>query len=237
MNDGLPQVVSVDRTSDSLLEYWRARLAQHTSDTYAGVALAKFPEDLRVYEHLLWLQAPDTVIEVGTQFGGSALWFRDRLRTLRSYGRIDRAPLVVTIDTDQTRAREALRAADPRYEEQIELVEGDIQDGATVAAVRERMAGRVRCFVIEDSAHVYSTTRASLEAFAALVPVGGFMVVEDGCVDIEELRINDNWPTGVLPALDDWLATEAGRPFVVRRDLELYGVSCHPRGFLQRASQ
>jgi cephalosporin hydroxylase len=237
MNDGLPQVVSVDRTSDSLLEYWRARLAQHTSDTYVGVALAKFPEDLRVYEHLLWLQAPDTVIEVGTQFGGSALWFRDRLSTLQSYGRIEHAPLVVTIDTDQARARGALRAADPRYEEHITLVEGDVQDAATVAAVREHVGARTRCFVIEDSAHVYTTTRASLEAFGGLVPVGGFMVVEDGCVDVEELRINDDWPTGVLPALDDWLATEDGRRFVVRRDLELYGVSCHPRGFLQRASR
>jgi hypothetical protein len=40
----------------------------------------------------------------------------------------------------------------------------------------------------------------------------------------------------VLSALRDWLATEAGREFVVRRDLKLYGVSCHPHGFLQRVT-
>jgi cephalosporin hydroxylase len=89
---------------------------------------------------------------------------------------------------------------------------------------------------MEDSAHVYETTRGSLDAFAALVPAGGFMVIEDGCVDIDELRVSEDWPRGVLPALRDWLATEAGRQFVVRRDLELYGVSCHPYGFLQRVS-
>ena len=44
--------------------------------------MLKFPEDLRVYEHLLWQTAPSTVIEVGVKDGGSALWFRDRLRTL-----------------------------------------------------------------------------------------------------------------------------------------------------------
>jgi hypothetical protein len=38
----------------------------------------------------------------------------------------------------------------------------------------------------------------------------------------------------VLPAVHDWLAMPAGEQFVVRRDLELYGVSCHPSGFLQR---
>ena len=228
------------RTSDSLLEYWRGlALAQHTSDTYAGVALAKFPEDLRVYEHLLWLQAPDTVIEVGTQFGGSALWFRDRLRILQSYGRIECAPLVVTIDTDQARARRALRAADPRYEEQITLVEGDVhgrryrRGGARARSACGRGASSSRTLAqhLHDNARLTRSVRRARRRSAAS------WSSSDGCVDVEELRINDDWPTGVLPALDDWLATETGRPFVVRRDLELYGVSCHPRGFLQRASR
>jgi hypothetical protein len=39
----------------------------------------------------------------------------------------------------------------------------------------------------------------------------------------------------VLPALSDWLATEQGSAFTIRDDLELYGLSCHPSGFLQRA--
>jgi cephalosporin hydroxylase len=234
VGEGLPPAVSADLTTGALRDYWRARVTQHTSDSYAGLKLSKFPEDLRVYEHLLWLQAPDTVIEIGTQFGASALWFRDRLRTLQTYGRIERDPLVVSVDVDQTAARAGLREVDPGYEDQIELVEGDVRSAATAAAVRERVAERDRRFVIEDSAHLYATTRAALDAFADLVPVGGFMVVEDGCVDIEELRISDDWPRGVLPALEDWLASAPGRAFDVRRDLELYGVSCHPRGFLQR---
>jgi cephalosporin hydroxylase len=236
MAEDLPPTVSVNVISESLLEYWRARVAQHVSDSYAGVRLSKFPEDLRVYEHLLWLQAPDTVIEIGTQFGGSALWFRDRMRTLRDYGRISQQPLVVTIDVDQSYARRALNAADPQYSEQIALVEGDVRNEEVVAAVRNYASNRSGCFVVEDSAHDYGTTRASLEAFSELVPVGGFMVVEDGCVDIDELRITDDWPRGVLPALNDWLSTATGRAFVTRRDLELYGVSCHPRGFLQRVA-
>jgi cephalosporin hydroxylase len=91
-----------------------------------------------------------------------------------------------------------------------------------------------RCLVVEDSAHVYDTTRAALEGFHRFVEPGCFFVVEDGCVDIDELRLSPDWPRGVLPALSDWLATPSGGDFVVRRDLELYGVSCHPGGFLQR---
>jgi cephalosporin hydroxylase len=156
------------------------------------------------------------------------------VRTLRDYGRIGRDPLVVTIDLRQEGARDKLPHADPHHADQIELVAGDIRDPATADAVRRLVADRPNRFVIEDSAHVYETTRGSLDAFADLVPPGGFMVVEAGCVDIEELRISEDWPRGVLPALRDRLATDAGREFVVRRDLELYGMSCRPYGFLQR---
>src|SRR5262249_33557648 len=82
--------------------------------------------------------------------------------------------------------------------------------------------------------HMYETTRAALEGFARFVPPGGFFVVEDGCVDVEELRPDDRWPRGVLRALDEWLESPAGAGFVVRRDLEPYGIPCHPRGSLQR---
>ena len=226
----LPPATAVD-LSQQLRSYWFDRARQHTRDVYAGVALSKFPEDLRVYEHLLWADRPDTVIEIGTYHGGSALWFRDRLRTLEAYGLV-RAPRVVTIDVDQSKAREELGRSDPGHADTIHVVEGDVRDGRLVEAVR-RLAGQ-RCFVVEDSAHEYDTTRAVLQHFSPFVPPGGYLVVEDGCVDIEEMRLTEDWPRGVLPALHDWLATEQGSAFLVRRDLELYGITCNPEGFLQR---
>jgi len=199
-------------------------------DSYAGVAMTKFPEDLRVYEHLLWLDGPDTIVEIGTQSGGSALWFRDRLETMRAYGRIAREPVVVSVDIDQGAARAALAGCgNPAG---IVLIEGDVADAA-VADIVDGLIGE-RCLVVEDSAHTYESTSAALSNYARFVPAGGFMVVEDGCVDDEQLRM-EHWPRGVLPALGDWLATPAGAGFRVRRDLELYGVTCHPSGFLQRA--
>ena len=229
-----PPAVSIDVTAASMLEYWHARARQHTHDLYVGVPLSKFPEDLRVYEHLLWLQTPDTVIEVGTQWGGSALWFRDRLRTLRDYGRIGGDPLVISVDVVQDAARDKLTHADAGYAEQIRLVEADIRDPRTAGMIADLVADRPNRLVIEDSAHVYDTTRAALDVLAPLVPLDGFMVIEDGCVDVDQLRIDENWPRGVLPALHYWLGSDLGSQFVVRRDLELYGLTCHPEGFLQR---
>lgn len=230
----LPTPVSLPFDA-SIRELWLARTHQHFEDSYAGVRMLQFPEDLRVFEHLLWLSRPSTVIEIGAQFGGSALWFRDRLRVLRNYG-LDDAVRVVAIDIDTAAAAAALADADPEFADSITLVEGDVLDPQLPDRIAEIIGEDARCMVVEDSAHTYETTRAALEGFARFVPPGGFLVVEDGCVDIEAMRADPAWPRGVLPAISDWLETTAGRAFVVRRDLEIYGVSCHPQGFLQRTA-
>lgn len=222
-----------ERLETSLRAYWLDRVAQHTRDSYAGIPFSKFPEDLRVYEHLLWASRPDVVIELGTQYGASALWFRDRLRTLASYGLVSHCR-VITVDLETGPARGHLDEVDPRWSENISLLQGDVADGELAARVERLVPPGSRCFVVEDSAHTYATTKAALEGFARFVGPGGFYVVEDGCVDVEAMRLDDAWPRGVLPALRDWLEGGGGRGFAVRRDLELYGITCHPGGMLQR---
>lgn len=231
----LPPTVSADLRGGGLNEYWKARAAQHTQDTYAGVTMSKFPEDLRVYEHLLWLAQPDAVIELGVQFGGSTLWWRDRLDALRRYGH--HGARVVAVELDPQAAVDALGEADPRWHESITLIAGDVRDPDLPAQVRARIGPDARCLIVEDTAHVYETTWAALEGFHSFVAPGGFFVIEDGCVDDEALRISADWPRGVRPAIDEWLKTSSGSSFEARRDLELYGVTCHPSGFLQRRAR
>ena len=229
---GMPPTVTID-LGEPLQKYWLERAQQALVDSYAGIHMMKFPEDLRTYEHLLWLDRPNVVIEIGTHLGGSALWFRDRLLTMASYGRIV-SPLVVSIDIDQTRAHVALLAVDPHYDRSVVLLEGDVRDPDLRTLVSGVIPDSARCLVVEDSAHEYETTIGALGALSVFVPEGGFFVVEDGCVDIDEMRVDPDWPRGVLPAVDAWLRSEPGKKFEIRRDLKLYGVSCHPSGFLQR---
>jgi cephalosporin hydroxylase len=230
---GLPPKVELDLKAKAS-KLWFARARQHTADSYAGLPLAKFPEDLRTYEHLLWQARTNVVIEIGTWKGASALWFRDRLRTMQSYDRIA-APRVISIDINQTVAIEGVAAVDPSYKNTITFLEGDIRDPALPERVARHLPEAARCLVVEDSAHIYETTQAALLGFARFVPVDGYFVVEDGSVDVDQMRL-EYWPRGVLPAIADWLESPEGASFRVRRDLELYGMSCHPGGFLQRTS-
>ena len=200
--------------------------------------LSKFPEDLRVYEHLLWEDARrTTLIEIGTQSGGSALWFRDRLRTNppgTAGLRASRA--VIMVDVKHGETREGAQGAEPDWTESISLVEGDVRDPPHGGRCREAESPTAHAASPSRTMRTSMTPRlAALEGFARFVPPGGFFVVEDGCVDMEELRLDPGWPRGVLPALHEMAHDRRpGQAFRVRRDLELFGVSCHPEGFPRR---
>lgn len=240
---GPPEPVRID-PSQTVAELWRARIAQHTSDSYVGVPIAKLPEDLRAYQHALWEAAPEVVVEVGVKFGGSALWFRDQLRMLATYGRIDNEPLVIGVDLETVAAERLLERADPAWDDEIRLIGGDIREPAVTAAVREAVPDGTRCMVVEDAAHTAEVTTAALRGLSSLVPPGGFFVVEDAHVDDPELH--PEGPTyirqlgvhagGVAEAIEAFLGSEAGAEFEVRREFEPYGITSHPGGFLRRRS-
>jgi cephalosporin hydroxylase/glycosyltransferase involved in cell wall biosynthesis len=230
------ETTGIERLLDeSVHQYWLDRIKRHFDDTYMGIPMLKFPEDLRVYEHLIFETCPNVVIELGSFQGGSALWFRDRLRTLEQYGLIQ-APRVISIDLNGKQSGANVARVDPEYEGSITFLTGDVTDPATA----DRMAGLLphdaRCMVIEDSAHVYDTTISALKFFSRFVPVNGYFVVEDGTVDITDMRADPDWPRGVLPAVRDWLKTPQGAHFRMRRDEERYILTAHPYGFLQRLS-
>ena len=61
----LPPPIKID-LRDRVQTLWSERVIQHLLDSYAGLPLLKFPEDLRVYEHLLW-ETRSNVVESSRQ--------------------------------------------------------------------------------------------------------------------------------------------------------------------------
>jgi cephalosporin hydroxylase len=221
-------------TDPGLAAFWRSRVEVHARDTYAGVPMSKFPEDLRVYERLLWERRPAVVIEVGVQFGGSTLWLRDRLFDFQRY-RTGPAPRVIAVDIDLTQARRSFADLPVEATAGIELLEGDVRDPTFTAGICARVPDAAEVLVIEDAQHDDVTTRAVLAALAPLIQPGGYYMVEDTCVDVEALRVIDAWPRGAGTELERWLRDDTlGRRFRRRPDLQPYGVTCHPGGLIQR---
>jgi cephalosporin hydroxylase len=152
---------------------------------------------------------------------------------MAAYGRVPEDIRVVTVDLAQDRAQALLQDADPYFAKDIALVEGDVTDPGITEAVSRHIPAGARCLIVEDTAHTYATTYAALQHFSSFVAAEGYFVVEDGIVDIPQLS-PPGLSGGVVPAILDWLTTDQGRHFHTRRDLELYGITCHPHGWLQR---
>ena len=215
-------------TTEPPQAFWRSRLAA-VADQYMSVPLAKLPEDLRLYEHILWQTTPTVIVEIGVQYGGSALWFRDRLEDLRRYLPGPK-PLVIGVDLDTSLALTNIQKAP----EGIHLIEGDITSSAVATKVVQLVEPHSGVLVVDDGAHTYDSTLSALEVLAPLVRPGDFYVVEDTVVDVEALRVSPGWPRGAGRAVEDWLRTPTGSAFRRRRDMERYGVTCQPGGYLQR---
>jgi cephalosporin hydroxylase len=210
----------------TVLELYKLRILNqlYYVDSYKGTRILKFPEDLRMYERLIDETKPEVIIELGVQTGGSSLWFADRLSSLCGGGEV----IGVEISPHQI---EQQVFEDPR----ITIISGNLADQIIIDTVHSLVGGR-RAMVIEDAAHTYDCTLASMQNYWDLVPVGGWFIVEDGIVDVEPLRAHQDDPRGVIPSIEYFLTTDEGSKFSKHR-LEPYGITSNPGGWLRRDFQ
>lgn len=209
-----------------LLDYYRERILNQMQyvDSYKGVRILKFPEDLRTYERIIDENKPEVILELGVESGGSSIWFADRLDALCGGGD------VIGVDINLEVARENLSS-----DKRITLIEGDLASDEVIDSVKNAVNGR-RVMIIEDAAHSYECTYAALTNYSDLVHIGDWFIVEDGIVDIEALRHYAGTPRGVIGATDVFMQTEQGKKFN-RFGLAPYGITSNPGGWLQREHQ
>lgn len=198
-------------------EFFRRRLTQSTNDVYRGRQLAKLPEDLRTYQHIIEETQPEAIVELGTSYGASAIWFADQLRMLTHDG-----GLVVTVDLHEPKRRIDDLA--------VCFVKGDLEDQQVVDRVHD-LVGDGRAMVVEDSAHSYSSTMLALGLYSDLVASHCYFVVEDGAVDEPDIVPAEWHDRGVQKAVERFCAE---RPDFQRQWLAPYGITSNHGGWLQR---
>ena len=135
--------------------------------TYKGVKFMKNPFDRVMYLELIEALKPATIIECGSFHGGSALWFKDQCASLG----LDTQILCLDI------VKPRIPDTDGITFFEVDILKADETFPHEVLAQAPHP-----WIVIEDSAHMYDTTIASLTYFADLLEVSDYMVVEDGNV-------------------------------------------------------
>ena len=185
-----------------------------TEATWLGAQALKNPLDLWVYQEIMVETRPELIVETGTYRGGSA-FFLASICDLLGLGEI------VSIDIED------VRDDYPSHPRITYLGGRSSTDPEVVGHVRGRAAGK-RTLVVLDSDHSQAHVEAELAAYADLVPVGCYLIVEDS--NIGQIR-KDLLP-GPLEAIDVFLAgTDA---FEIDRSREKFLITFNPSGYLRR---
>lgn len=199
-----------------------ARLFAEKKNTFwpnqwLGINTQQNPNDVWVTQEIISEVKPDFIIETGTYHGGSAALWAMVLEHVNPEGR------VITIDImDQSSAARKL----PIVERRVDFILGSSTAPDVVAGIKERTQGK-RVMVILDSDHSRKHVSSELAAYAPLIAVGSYLIVQDtGGVMIQ----NPN--PGPRQALDDFLKTHP--EFEPDRDRERMLLTMHPKGYLRR---
>lgn len=183
---------------------------------WMSVPTRKNPLDAWVIQEIVVDVKPDVVVEIGSAEGGSTLYLAHLLDIL---GR----GTVVSVDIDRTLFQVS--------HQRIITITGDSSASETIEQVRRHCNGTV--LVIQDGDHRKAAVLRDLRAYAPVVSVGSYFIIEDGIIDL--FRPGDGIGTfdeGPLAAVEEFLAERTD--FALDRERERYLLTYNPKGFLRR---
>lgn len=196
-------------------------------DTYKsmywlGIPVLKCPSDMWMMQQIITETRPDFIVETGTYYGGSALYYAHVLEGLGLS-----TATVITIDrTDRTHDASKISL----WNDRVRFLRGNSIDDRVISAVASSVSGSV--MVVLDSDHSRRHVRAELEKYAQFVTVDSYLVVEDTAFDAVPLRQNRH--NGAAAAVREFLDTEMGAKFAPDLAREIFVTTFHPGGWLRR---
>ncbi len=184
---------------------------------YKGVMLIKSPFDLALYMKMFQEVRPRSIIEIGSAFGGSAIWFGDMLNNFSIDGHVYSYDIKVPQGVFHPRA--SFHYGDAR--KPVETFSKEFLDSLPRPLL-----------VIEDSDHQYETVKGVLNHFQPIMKHGEYIVVEDGNA---EILYGDQYNGGPSKAIKEFLSLN---PDYQVDDIycDFFGINTtwSPNGFLTR---
>ena len=202
--------------------YESARVWENTS--WMGVPCWKLPMDAFVIQELIVNTRPDWIIETGTGCGGSAMFYAS-ICELMDHGK------VITVDIEQKVDMDEVKKY--KWSERIEWIHGGSTNLLVVDRIMEILeCPNPNCMVILDSWHTMDHVYAEMMMYKKLVPVGGYMIVEDSHVAGNPVPWEHD-DLGPMGAIDKFLETE-GEQWEVDWECEKHLMTFNPKGYLRR---
>lgn len=195
--------------------------AGHVNYTYKGIPAIKCPFDLALYTLLIWNLKPRTIIEIGSNAGGSALWLADQIRACQIDGHVWSYDVNPVSD---------LR--DPL----VYFKYGDAMNLGTSIDANEIRSLPGPFLIIEDASHHRAASLSVLNFFDPLTQPGDYIIVEDGIVT--DLGIADQFDGGPGAAIDEFLAAHVDKWVIDRSYCDFFGINVtwNVNGYLKKVA-
>ena len=213
------------------------------SFTWLGRPIIQLPEDMFRIQEVIYGVKPDVILETGIAHGGSTVFYAGLCKAMGK-GR------VVSIDVDiRAHNKKALEKHELRG--YYQLVEGSSVDPKIVEQVHHHVETHcrryysdvpARCLMVLDSKHTKEHVLGELNAYADLIAVDSYFIVQDGWKEwlVGAPRTEDDWgwnnPKAAVEEFvkgrDDFVIEEP--PFVFNEGQVTERVTACPKAFLRR---
>ena len=154
---------------------------------WLGVPIIQMPEDLIIFQEIVYRTQPDLIIETGVARGGSIIFWASIQKLCGITGKV----LGVDIDIRQ-HARSAIN--DSNFKDEIDLIEGSSIEDKVVDQVKKIVSQHKRIMVVLDSNHTHEHVLSELEIYSKFVSKDCFLLVLDTVID--DLKVDSTRPWG-----------------------------------------
>ena len=235
---------AVHRATDRMADFWVNLAAHHLGERVEDrVIIRKFNKiyyDLELFDKMSWLGVPsmqnpcdnwimqeiitevkpDFIIETGTGWGGTTLFYATVLSQVNEQGK------VITIDIVPQFEKAAKLQL---FQERVEFIQGSPVSPEVVQEVIRRVKGK-KVLVTLDSKHSYEFVLDEMKFYAPLVSQGSYLVVQDTHADGYP-NVPEFGP-GPYAAVQEFLKID--KNFVIDPSREKFLLTFYPSGYLKR---
>jgi cephalosporin hydroxylase len=209
----------VERSIDQFkeIDQWSLKLRKKQPIYFLGLPMRQIPTDNWLMSELMWEIKPDYIIEAGTLYGGSAVYYAAMLEFINPNGKV----LTVDINEDQIHAE---AKANPLWAKRVKFYLGS----SIAPEVHEQLKAEIgegkKVFVTLDTLHAPKHVASELELYSQYVSPGSYMILQD------------TYYEGLPEVLDEFLKNHPDWQRVSKLD-DRFIFTKYRGGFLQKKPQ
>lgn len=190
---------------------------------FQNVKIEKNPLDLWMMQQVIYETRPEFIVETGTAFGGSALYWA---HTLNGMGLENSR--VITMDIYDYCATAKTH---PLWKKYVTFFKASSTDPAILSQIADRVKGH-KTLVTLDSDHSMQHVLNELHVYSPMVSRGSYLIVED--THIDGVPTQPNSGPGPLAAVLKYLKEGGDKMFEQDFSREAFIMTFNPGGWLKR---